>query len=396
MDATGKIKLCIAGPIWTKDLILKANNFPKGSYGAPYLSELVKEFAKNKKYNVSVVTLSNDINKIKFIKYKNINIIYCPLRKHSIRFNGIKLGRSLDFFYHEVKNLIKAYKKINPDIILSNWAYEYSYASYKSNYKFITVNHDIPFIVLKYIPNFYRLVRFLLALIVLKNSKYIITPSEYAKEETKKYTKSKVKVIENIVGKKIKKKNINKVKKISKILMINNGFTKRKNVKIAISSFMKLKKDYPKISLHLYGNQMEKNGKCFNWVMKKYNNYKGIFFYGAINSNKLIKKIRNYDIFLSTSKEETFGVTLVESISAGVPTIAGNNSGAPKFILGSCAQLVDINEIDQIIHAIKKYIDNLSYWKKMAFKSINHSKKFQTSNVFKKYEIFIQKITNES
>ena len=319
--------------------------------------------------------MSSDIKKTKIFKIKNITIIYCPLRKHSFRFNGKYLGRAVDFFYHEIKFIKKAYEIIGPDLILSNWSYEYSYAAYKSKFKYIMVNHDIPHFVLKYIPNLYRFIRFFMSVIVLKNSKNIITPSIYAKIQTQKYTSSKIRVIGNPVSNKIKTKKINKIKTISKILMINNGFNKRKNVKIAILSFLKLKEDYPNISLHIYGNQMQTNGECYNWIKKNHFKMKDIFLNGSINSNILMKKIHKYDIYLSTSLEETFGTTFVESLRAGVPIIAGKNSGSPKYVIQNCAQLIDVTDINKIIKSIKKYLDNIPYWKKISLRSRIFSKK---------------------
>lgn len=389
-----KKKICISGPVWTNDLFGKKNLLPRGSFGAPHLSRLIKEFSNNF-HEVSVVTLSNDIKKTKIFKIRNINIIYCPLRKHSFRFNGKYLGRAIDFFYQEIKSIKKAYEIIQPDLILSNWAYEYSYAAYKSKFRYIMVNQDIPHIVLKYIPNLYRLIRSFMSVIVLKNSKNIITPSIYAKIQTQKYTSSKIRVIGNPVANNIKTKKINKIKKISKILMINNGFNKRKNVKIAILSFLKLKESYPDLSLHIYGNEMQSNGACYNWIKKNNFKTKDIFLNGPINTDILMKKIHKYDIYLSTALEETFGTTFVESLKAGVPIIAGKNSGSPKYVVQNCGQLIDVTDMDKIIKSIKKYLDNIMYWKVISLKSKNYSKKYDVKNIYKKYHNFIVKVINE-
>lgn len=391
MDATGKIKLCIAGPIWTKDLILKANNYPKGSYGAPFLSTLVKELIKNKNFELSAVTLSSDIKKIKVVKLNNLTLIFCPLRKYSLRFNGLKLGRALDFFREEIIFLKKSYEIINPDIILSNWAYEYSYAAYKSKYKYILFNHDIPHKVLMSMPNLYRLIRFFLAIKLIKKSKNIIVPSAYAKKETKKYTKLPIAIIPLPIS--IKKTNKIKIpKKVFKIIMVNNGFNKRKNIETAIIAFSLLIKKYPQTKLSLFGNEMGINEKCYLWA--KENNYlnKNIIFNGSINFSTLNKEYSKNHIFLSTAIEETFGAVFVEASSKGLPIIAGKNSGSTRKLLNKYAYLIDITKVHKVSYALERLIKDKNFWLKKSFQSKQLSEKFKINNIIKLYNSYFMKI----
>jgi glycosyltransferase involved in cell wall biosynthesis len=391
MDATGKIKLCIAGPIWTKDLILKANNFPNGSYGAPFLSTLIKELIKNKNYELSAVTLSSDIKKIKVIKTNNLTLIFCPQRKHGLRFNGLKLGRAIDFFREEINYLIKAYEIINPDIILSNWAYEYSNAAYKSKYKYILFNHDIPHKVLMSMSNLYRLIRFFLAIKLIKKSKNIIVPSEYAKKETKKYTKSPITIIPlPILIKKINK--IKTPKKVSKIIMVNNGFNKHKNIETALMAFSLLINKYPYVKLSLFGDEMGIGEKCYLWAKK--NNYlnKNLIFNGSVDFSILNKEYSKNHIFLSTAVEETFGAVFVEASSKGLPIIAGKNSGSTSKLLKTHAYLIDITKVKKILFALERLIKDQKFWIKKSFHSSQLSKKFKKKNIIKSYNNYIIKI----
>ena len=97
-----KIKICILGPIFLQDLIKnkKQKSFNKnlGASGAPFLANISKSISKNNNFDVSVVSLSNNLKKsIKVKKIDRIKAYFCPLRLHSIRFNGWEVGKLFDF-----------------------------------------------------------------------------------------------------------------------------------------------------------------------------------------------------------------------------------------------------------------------------------------------------------
>ena len=395
------MKIAILGPVFTQDLssIIKKKDLkflPKG-YGASVVitAQLIIGFLKLG-HKISVITLSDDITDNQIVVYKNkrLTIYYCPMRKKSFRFNGFLVGRAVDFFYREIRFIRQAITQDNPDIINAHWIYEYALAAITSKKKYIITSHDIPHVILKYNPNPYRLVRFIMGCITLRIAKNITTISRYSKLQTKKYTNRPISVIPNFLGKdlinlKIKKKEINKK---LKIVMANNGFDRRKNVKIALKAFNKFNKSYPQSTLSLFCGKMQQGGPCYKWA-KKNNLDKNVNFYGYIKD--LMKVLHKYDIFLHTSLEENFASIYLEAMIKGVPIIAGKNSGGTPEIIKNNGILVDVNDVEQIINGLKKYLQNPSLWKKIRKSSYNHVKlKYNYKIITKKYLYHYKKALN--
>ena len=396
-----KIKICILGPVFFNDLTKNKKKISSsnclGQAGAPFLSHLARSISKYDNYELSIVSLSRNLKRsIQIKKIGKMKIYFCSERLHSIRFNGLELGRLIDLFSKEINLIHKAINMIKPDIIIANWPYEYAYAAEKSKYKYILVNHDVPDKLFYYQPNIYLFVRFLMAKTALKRAKNIITPSIYLKKETQKYSKANIKVIANPVAEKffLKKKNKKKNNETKKILMVNNGFNERKNTKKAIIAFSHLIRKKLSYKLYLYGNDMEKYGLCYNWAIKQNINIKNIFFKGYIDHHKLPKIYKKFDIYLSTSLIETFGVTYVEAMAAGLPIIAGKNSGAAKEVIKNCGILTDVTSSKSICKSIIKYDDKKFYNQKRLL-GIKRAHKYYKQKIIAKtyidYLKFIQK-----
>ena len=396
-----KIKICILGPIFLQDLIKKKKknrlNKSLGASGAPFLSNISRSISKNNNFDVSVVTLSDNLKKsIKVKKISRMKAYFCPRRLHSIRFNGWEVGKLFDLFNKEINYILKAIDIIKPDIILANWPYEYAYAAHKSKIKYILVNHDVPHKVFYYIPTLYRFVRFIMAKNILKKVRNIITPSMYLKKETQKYSNGNIKVIYNPTDESffLKKNTIKKNNKIKKILMINNGFSRYKNIKKAIIAFTYLIKKKLPYKLYLYGGGMAKNEACYNWAIKEKIDLTNIYFMGYIDNSKLASIYKKSDIYLSTSLEETFGVTYSEAMAAGLPVIAGNKSGASKEVIKNCGILTDVSSVKSICKSIIKYNDKKFYNKKRLMGIKRANKYFKLSIITKKYIDHVRYILN--
>ena len=178
--------------------------------------------------------------------------------------------------------------------------------------------------------------------------------------------------------------------------MINNGFTSFKNVKIALEAFKKFNEFSPKSSLCLFGNEMQNNASCHKWA-KNNNLDKNVIFYGYIENIKLIKIFHNFDVLLHTSLEETFGNIYLEAMIRGVPIIAGKNSGATPEIIKKNGLLINVKKCEQIVDALKKYLQNPILWKKIRYKAFNYAKRnYNNKKIIKNYLRLYKKTLKKS
>src|SRR3989338_320530 len=89
--------------------------------------------------------------------------------------------------------------------------------------------------------------------------------------------------------------------------------------------------------------------------------------------------------FITTAKDEDFGITPIEAMAAGKPVIAPNEGGYQETVVsGQHGILIDDINIDKIITAVKKISQNPKQYQEACFEQ---AKKFTT-------DVFIKKISN--
>jgi glycosyltransferase involved in cell wall biosynthesis len=326
------------------------DDLPIGYEGAPFIGTLVKEFLIQN-HRVTLITTTQSLNNdysIKKFEHEKFTWIVVPSRPHSFRFNGKKIGRMLDFYSYEQKSMINAIKVINPDIVHAFWSYEFAGAASNSEFPFLVTICDNAFKVLFYFRNLYRLFRLMMSEIFLRKVKYASTVSPYMFE----YVKNRCKYV-NIIPNPIKididslalDNLINfKVASLSnpKLVMVFNGWDRRKNGFNGLLAFQEVQKIIPNASLHLYGSGTEINGPAFLEAQKKA--IPNVHFNGIVSNEQLISSIKNAHLLIHPSLEESFGVVLIEAMSFGLPVIGGINSGAVPWVIGNEQMLVDVKD----------------------------------------------------
>jgi len=101
---------------------------------------------------------------------------------------------------------------------------------------------------------------------------------------------------------------------------------------------------------------------------------------------EMIKLYAECKGFITTSKDEDFGMTPVEAMASGKPVIAPNEGGYKETVIdGITGKLINNIDADKLVKAIKEIRKSLESYKNACLK---HAKKFDTS-------IFIRKIREQ-
>ena len=180
------------------------------------------------------------------------------------------------------------------------------------------------------------------------------TVSDYCKQGLKYLTAKKIYVVPNFEPDFVFNyyKPLRKINKKVSICMINNGFTRLKNVSVGILAFKQFNAINPESELHLFGSSFSIGEEAYNWCTSRIE-LNNIFFHGGLPFDKLMNNLSEMDIFLHTSIEESFGMVLVEAMAMGIPVIAGENSGGPETILkDGGGLLVDVKSVDDVFKAM--------------------------------------------
>lgn len=103
----------------------------------------------------------------------------------------------------------------------------------------------------------------------------------------------------------------------------------RKNIPILIKAFAHFKVDYPEFQLVIAGKKGWLFTEIFNEV-ERLNLKKDVVFTGYIEDEKIVELYKSAFCFILPSLYEGFGITLVEAMSFGCPTIASFTSSLPE------------------------------------------------------------------
>jgi len=371
----------------------KKDDLPEGYDGAPWIGHIIDGLL-NKGHQVTVITttvsINNNYDTIYF--YNNqFQWIVIPSRIHSFRFNGNKIGRIIDFYSFEQKKIVDVLLKIKPNIVHSFWSYEFAGAALKSLMPHLVTVQDNAYQIFRFIRNPYRLFRLLMSEKYLFNVKNSTTPSPYMLDYVSRRCKN-VKIIPNPVEISMNEHEIsnliaNKIHTINfpKIVMVFNGWDKRKNGVNALKAFNILIKLLPNAELYLYGSGTEINSEASLEAYKL--GLKNIHFNGKVPHDKVIESIKNSHIFLHPSLEESFGVVLIEAMSFGIPTIGGSKSGAVPWVVNDNDLLIDVLNPIEISDKLYQVLSNLELYNNKCLSCYSNVKnRFSKESIVDMYE----------
>ena len=127
-----------------------------------------------------------------------------------------------------------------------------------------------------------------------------------------------------------------------------------------IEAFSNLKNKYPqkKIKLLIVGaGSMETE---YKELANKLNVQNNIVFTGRVQHSEVPKYHNMIDAYVALSKNESFGVSLVEAMACGKPSVVTAVSGFKEIVGDSkCAEFVEVDSSEDAVRGIEKlFLDN--------------------------------------
>lgn len=197
--------------------------------------------------------------------------------------------------------------------------------------------------------------------------------------------------INNVVNLSSKTIDMNKEKKEG----IRIGFCSRyhietKGLDLLAEIIKKLPIEY---KVYFAGDGTDDEVKALNKIITDNNIEKQIVLLGALSEEELSDFYSSLDVFISTSRWEGFGLSIVEAMSCGVPVISFKNSG-PMMILddGKYGILIEKYNVEKFSDEIINLIGNPNKVKQLSMKSIKRSEDFSSHIVCENWKHLIKKI----
>ena len=350
------MKILLLGPCSLVDIshLLNSNdveisrNF-EGKRGIP-VSSLASTLVKMG-HKVVILTLSQTpIPDVQILKGPNFEIRLIPSR---LRIRTL----ALTFFREERRRIVDEIKLIDPNVVHAHWTYEYALAGLSSKKPLVITAHDAPFKIFGYFLDPFRLIRLIMAIVVRIKCESLIFVSPYLMNQWRKemFWNHKSKVIPN--SSPFIKGNLSGANKDLLHVLIVSDSGRRKNVKTGIKAWQLVLDKFPEAELHLIGRGLESASTLAEWATI-HNLNRSIIWHGYLGRSEVIAAIRNSKILLQPSFEESFGLTLLEAMSQGIPVVGGQNSGGVPFVIGDGGLIVNVKKAHEISTAIINLLSN--------------------------------------
>ena len=227
--------------------------------------------------------------------------------------------------------------------------------------------------------------------LIFSNSLSIISPSQFLINFFKRKSFN-IEYIPNSIN--LDKFKYKRKKKISYTLLWVRAFNEIYNPELLIKSIAIVKEKIPNIKLKMIGPDKGNLKHCIDLV-KKYNLKNNIDFLGPISNNKLPQYFYQSDLFINTTKYESFGVSLIESAACGTPIIS-NPVGEIPIIWNDNRNIIFFKKSNSNSLAKKIFFSlnsfNRNFMNDISQNALINIKKFSRKQVLKKWKVFLKKI----
>ena len=251
----------------------------------------------------------------------------------------------------------------------------------------IVTHHDITYIrcpesFSKKFIVFYKLI----VPLMLKNSKKIITVSNFSKDEVSNYFKiSKDKFI--VIYNGVDSEQFNVLRKddktAQKYILAVSSRNFHKNFQGLIKAFKDVKNELKDVNLHIVGGSEIKSFNNIELDIEDLKEEKRIHFLGRVDDQELIRSYQNASLFVFPSFYEGFGIPPLEAQACGCPVIASNKASMPE-VLADSALYFDPTSTKELSDQIKFFYNHVEQKDKLSERGLQNIERFDWDHSFRK------------
>jgi glycosyltransferase involved in cell wall biosynthesis len=350
----------------------------------PYLPNYNKLFSI---YVLDQISLINDLNyEINFspFSYLPIRFLFSPKKKYlfnselinnrNIVFSGMK-KQVIPIKYRKPKQVFNSlvnyglkrfelYMKVygKPDLIHAHNCFFAGILAMQIKKKF-----NVPYVLTEHSSLFYgqlSLDHISLLRDVYLNANQFTCVSEALRDRIVYYLDQKslgeeIKILPNALDPIFEEVDIiksNKARSLNDFVFINIGnLVEVKDQELLIRSFHKAYKNILNVKLNIIGHGLLE--KKLTSLIKELGLESQVFLKGYLSKNEIIKELLASNVFVLSSKFETFGIVVVEAFACGLPVLTTPCEG-PKMLIS------DINGLMVEYHTIEALSEGLLYMSK--------------------------------
>ncbi|MDM0527882.1 glycosyltransferase family 4 protein [Clostridium perfringens] len=214
--------------------------------------------------------------------------------------------------------------------------------------------------------------------------------TQKTEKSIKKYISNTEVVNHSIDTKLYAKKNTSNLlfRKRKRILYLGQ-IIERKNIDIILNWIERSEKDF---EISFAGD-----GKLKNKVLDMCKVNKNVKYLGVLNKKEIQERLNTFDFLLLPSKDEPFGIVLIEALASGVPCIVSDADGPKEIICNGINGFTFENDNFQSFYDTMEEIFSIDFkdYKKMVENSIESSKNYDNDYILDKWRKLIYRTIGE-
>lgn len=371
----------VAGPVSTALLKTYLHEPPEEvTEGMPGISvtHLVRGLL-DQGVRVSVYTLAPDVSDPLVLEGPTLRIFVGPFRRRH---------RMRDLMRKERRWIQEFIGLDGPDLVHAHWTYEYALGALAHSIPTLVTVRDWAPRILYHQRDAYRFGRLLMAGAVLIKGRHFAANSPYIQKRVQWFQREAVSVIPNAIDDELFTQPRDRRPEGAPIIVsVNNGLGHRKNVKALLRAFPIIRRHVPGCRLRLIGRGYEAGGEAEKWACA-HEVDANVQFVGALEYTDVIDELRAATVLVHPSREESFGMTLVEAMAAGTPVVAGEESGAVPWVTNGteAAALTDVSDPSRIAQTVVHVCTSEATWARLSRDGFrNACQRFRLSAVTSQY-----------
>jgi glycosyltransferase involved in cell wall biosynthesis len=296
--------------------------------------------------------------------------------------------RARDAFRAERVYLAGALRREAPDLVHAHWTYEYALGALCTGLPTLVSVRDWAPIGLRLHPQPYRVMKVLMHARTLTRGEHFTVTSPIMQQRVGRWLRREVPIIPNAVSDEMFDATERRLDTAAPtILAVNNGAGPRKNIAVLLQAFRLVRDWNPACHLRLVGEGYGPGGPAHRWAVTR-DLSSGVEFDGSVPHERVPALMRQADLFVHPSLEESFGIVLIEAMGQGLPVIAGARSGAIPWVLdgGRAGVLTDVTSPRLLADAIVSVLSDGEAWVQYSRKGFAHAwQHFRLSSVVDDY-----------
>ncbi|HEY3529244.1 MAG TPA: glycosyltransferase family 4 protein [Nocardioides sp.] len=341
---TGPLDLQLLQPALTSVVTSRGYPFPMTAHLALRLVEL--------NHRVHVVTLDPTAGRPYQLTGPSLDVSVLPMRPRA-------RDRALDGFRVERRLLADALRSATPDIVHAHWTYEFALAAERSGLPTLVTVHDWAPAVLAQYRDMYRAIRLGMQVRALAAAKHVSAVSPYIQGKVRsRYRKSCSLIPNGIADAYFDVPSPERADGVRFGCLVTSD-DRRKNLGPLLEAFglVRARAGSP-AHLTVAGGGCGPEDRLHRWARER-GLHAGVEFRGRVEATEVPAYLAGLDVFVHPAREESFGMTLVEAMAAGVPVVGGRRSGAVPWLLenGRSGVLADVTHPGGLADAMRTLLD---------------------------------------